>query len=169
MSETGPSGWCKDCLLGWRGSAGNSDAWSEGWSGERKEKGGWTCSGGNNNPPDINMGSITWPCWSNVLFVSFILRKENDCFIQWLPGAGESGCMYSRHGGWGSAFPATSHCSFFHYRDIVRWDNRLASVRAPDMFNLASVQFEIHFPGGNEKKTYFVHLNCYKMTLFMFV
>lgn len=61
---------------------------------------------------------LTWPCWSKVLLVSFSLRKDNDCFIQWLPGAGESGCMYVRHGGWGSAFPATSHCSFFHYREM---------------------------------------------------
>lgn len=34
---------------------------------------------------------LTWPCWSSVLLVSLSLRKETDCFIQWLPGAGESG------------------------------------------------------------------------------
>lgn len=65
---------------------------------------------------------LTWPCWSRVLLVSFTLRKDNDCFIQWLPVAGESGCIYVRHGGWGSAGPAISHCSFFHYREMWRGD-----------------------------------------------
>lgn len=59
---------------------------------------------------------LTWPCWSSVLLVSFSLRKETDCFIQWLPGAGESGWRYVLQGGWGSAFPATSHFSLFHCR-----------------------------------------------------
>lgn len=49
-----------------------------------------------------------------MLLVSFSLRKDTVCFIQWLPGAGESGWRYVLQGGWGSAFPATSHLSLFH-------------------------------------------------------
>lgn len=78
---------------------------------------------------------LAWPCWSKVLLVSFILRKDRGCFIQCLPGAGESGWVYVRHGGWGSAVPATSHCSFFHYRETEGGGIQalLLSVRAQDM------------------------------------
>lgn len=50
-----------------------------------------------------------------MLLVSFSLRKDTVCFIQWLPGAGESGWRYVLQGGCGSAFPATSHLSLFHW------------------------------------------------------
>lgn len=116
-SESDSSGRCRDCRPVPRGTWGSSDAWSVGWSeGTNRTMSkipalkmsvdrAWWCS-----------GSLTWPCWSSVLLVSLTLRKDNDCFIQWLPVAGESGCMNVRHGGWGSAFPATSHWSFFHCR-----------------------------------------------------
>lgn len=58
--------------------------------------------------------ALTCPCWSRALLVSLSLRKDTACFIQWLPGAGESGWRYVLYGGWGSAFPATSHLSLFH-------------------------------------------------------
>lgn len=42
---------------------------------------------------------LTCPCWSSVLLVSLSFKKETDCFIQWLPLAGESGWTYVLQGG----------------------------------------------------------------------
>ena len=52
---------------------------------------------------------LTCPFWSRLLFVSLTFWNEISCFIHCAPVAGESGCMKSFEGSWGSALPATFH------------------------------------------------------------
>lgn len=57
---------------------------------------------------------LTYPCLSEILFVSFSLWNETDFCIQCSPVAGESGWMYILFGISGSALPATIHLELWN-------------------------------------------------------
>lgn len=121
-SAQSPSGECTGYLPGPHETSGSNDAWRAGWSDCKDKKANGQIQWRRQyRGKKRGGGCLTWPCWSKVLLVSLSLGKDSGCFIQCLPGAGESGCVYVRHGGWGSAAPAISQCSFFHYREIVKW------------------------------------------------